>query len=136
MTSTEIPENREPRREWLMVAGGVLVSAVVLWLGSGEPVLALAYAGGVGCLAAALMAALRQRGEPDTPELAAPDWSVTFAAIDRGTQAMAIIDRAGRLACANARFTDCFGIGTAPPRLGLDGAAQNTHSTASSARVT
>jgi len=47
-----------------------------------------------------------------------PDWSATVAAIDRGTQAMAIIDRAGRLACANARFADCFGIGTTPPRLG------------------
>lgn len=125
MTGTEIPESRESRRGWLMVAVGVLASAVVLWFVSREPVLALAYAGGVGCLAVALMAALRQRGEPDAPEFAAPDWSVTFAAIDRGTQAMAIIDRAGRLACANARFAECFGIGTAPPRLGLEGAAQN-----------
>ena len=114
----------KPWREWLAVTGGVLASALLLWLVSREPVLALAYAGGTGCLAAALFFALRQRGEAETAEFAAPDWSVTHAAIDRGTQAMAIIDRAGRLACANARFAECFGIGTAPPRLPIEAAQQ------------
>ena len=122
MTKIESPDSAAHRREWLLVAGGVVASAVLLWLVSHEPVLALAYAGGTACLAAALFFALGRRGEPDAPEFALPDWSVTHAAIDRGTEAMAIVDRAGRLACANARFAECFGIGTAPPRLGLEGA--------------
>ena len=113
-----------PWREWLALAGGVVASALLLWLVSSEPVLALAYAGGVGCLSAALFFALGQRGEPETAEFAAPDWSVTHAAIDRGNEAMAIIDRAGRLACANARFAECFGIGTAPPRLPIEAPQQ------------
>jgi two-component system cell cycle sensor histidine kinase/response regulator CckA len=116
-----------------MVIGGVLVSAALLWLVSREPVVALTYTGGVGCLAAALFFALRLRGEPDTPEFAAPDWSVTHAAIDRGTHAMAIIDRAGRLACANARFAECFGIAAAPPRLGLETAQREEVETAARA---
>jgi two-component system cell cycle sensor histidine kinase/response regulator CckA len=120
MTGTAIPERQVHWREWSLVAGGVLVSALVLWLVTGQPVLALAYAGGVACLALALSFALRPRGETEAGEFAAPDWSVTHAAIDRGPQAMAITDRAGRLACANARFAECFGIGSAPPRLALE----------------
>ena len=133
MTSPESPTRPLHWREWSMVIGGVLVSAALLWLVSREPVVALAYTGGVGCLAAALFFALRLRGEPDTPEFAAPDWSVTHAAIDRGTHAMAIIDRAGRLACANARFAECFGIAAAPPRLGLETAQREEVETAARA---
>ncbi|MEI6642195.1 MAG: response regulator [Novosphingobium sp.] len=110
-------------REWLLVAGGVAASAMVLWLALGQPVAAAAYAFGVACLAAALTFALRRQGTSEPAEFAAPDWSVTHAAIDRGEEATAIIDRAGRLACANARFVECFGTAAAPPRLGLDGAA-------------
>jgi two-component system cell cycle sensor histidine kinase/response regulator CckA len=110
-------------REWLLVAVGVVASALVLWLALGQPLAAAAYALGVACLAAALGFALRRRRTAEPAEFAAPDWSVTHAAIDRGEEATAIIDRAGRLACANARFADCFGTGSAPPRLGLEGAA-------------
>ncbi len=110
-------------RERFMVIGAVLASALVVWLASGQPVAALAYALGVGCLAIVLGYALRQREPAEVAEFAPPDWSVTHAAIDRGEEATAIIDRAGRLTCANARFADCFGIGTAPPRLGLDSAS-------------
>nr|WP_240481493.1 ATP-binding protein [Novosphingobium fuchskuhlense] len=111
-------------RERLLVALAVLTSALLLWLATGQPVMALAYAGGVGCLAIALDLALRQREPVETADFAPPDWSVTHAAIERGEDATAIIDRAGRLTCANAHFAECFGIGAAPPRLALD-SAQN-----------
>ncbi len=48
-----------------------------------------------------------------------PDWSVTVAAIEatpRNT-AIAITDRANRLVCANALYTDWFGVDHAPPNL-------------------
>ncbi|MFX9023806.1 hypothetical protein ABTN14_19480, partial [Acinetobacter baumannii] len=50
----------------------------------------------------------------------APDWSVTNAALEQDEAAVAIIDRAGRLVCANARFAEWLGPGAAPPRLPLD----------------
>ena len=113
----------QPRwRGALTVACAVLASALLLWLASGQVVAALAYAFGVGCLAIALSFAVRPREAAETSDFAPPDWSVTHAAIERGVEATAIIDRAGRLTCANARFAECFGIGEAPPRLGLEGA--------------
>lgn len=116
---------RESRwRERLTVAFAVLASALLLWLASGQAVTALAYALGVGCLAIALSFATRPREVAEANEFAPPDWSVTHAAIERGEEATAIIDRAGRLTCANARFAECFGIGAAPPRIsGLESAA-------------
>lgn len=117
-------------RERLAIGGGVLVSTLVLWLAFGQPVVALAYGLGVGCLAIALGYALRQREPGETAEFAAPDWSVTHAAIERGEEATAIVDRAGRLTCANARFGECFGIGAAPPRLALDGGGTEALETA------
>ncbi len=109
-------------RERVTVAFAVLASALLLWLASGQAVAALAYALGVGCLAIALSFATRPREAAEVSDFAPPDWSVTHAAIERGEEATAIIDRAGRLTCANARFAECFGIGAAPPRLGLEGA--------------
>jgi two-component system cell cycle sensor histidine kinase/response regulator CckA len=108
-------------RARLAVGGGIVASALVLWFASGQPVMALAYAMGLTCLALVLSFALRPQEASVPTEFAPPDWSVTHAAIDRGDDATAIIDRAGRLTCANARFAECFGIGTAPPRLGLEG---------------
>ncbi|WP_295528617.1 response regulator [Novosphingobium sp. Chol11] len=104
----------------LAIAGGAIASALLLWLVSGEPVLALAFVGGFVLLAGALYLALRQRPAERPAEFAEPDWSVTQAAINHEDAATAIIDRAGRLACANARFVAWFGIGAAPPRLPLD----------------
>ena len=106
-------------RERGLVALGVAASALVLWLATGQPIAALAYAMGVGCLALALGFGLRQREPAAAAEFAPPDWSVTHAAIERGDEATAIIDRAGRLTCANARFAECFGIGAGGRREAL-----------------
>jgi len=109
----------KPVREWLAIVAGVLVSAALLWLASGQPLVALAFVGGVACLGGALRLGLALRPEAEAVEAGPPDWSVTHSAINRPDQAIAITDRAGRLACANARFAEWFGVGAAPPRLKL-----------------
>jgi len=121
LTADAATANPSRWRERLTVALAVLASALLLWLASGQVVTALAYALGVGCLAIALAFAGRPREAAEVTDFAPPDWSVTHSAIERGAEATAIIDRAGRLTCANARFAECFGIGSAPPRLGLEG---------------
>jgi two-component system cell cycle sensor histidine kinase/response regulator CckA len=48
---------------------------------------------------------------------------VTVAAIERPGEAVAIVDRANRLVCANTVFSDWFGAGSAPPNLPLERAS-------------
>jgi two-component system cell cycle sensor histidine kinase/response regulator CckA len=105
-------------RDILLVSLALLGSvAALVWL-TGNPLVAIAFAGGVVVLAALIHGALALRPQPVAPDFAAPDWSVTHAAIEHGGQAVAITDRAGRLVCANARFDEWFGT-AAPPRLPL-----------------
>lgn len=106
-------------RDLVFVGLAVLASAALLGVLSRDAVLVAAYVLAMCILALALR--LAARFLPRTPEAtpAAPDWSVTFAAIERGDEGLAIIDRAGRLVCANTRFTQWFGH-AAPPRLSLD----------------
>ena len=116
----EMKQARVPAwRDGALGLAAVLGSAGLLWLVSGDGLLALAYALGLGVLVLALRMGLRFLPRQAEAELAAPDWSVTFAAIERPDEALAIVDRAGRLVCANSRFTQWFGHG-APPRLPLD----------------
>jgi two-component system cell cycle sensor histidine kinase/response regulator CckA len=108
-----------PVREVLLIALAVLASAGALWLVTGQPVVAAAFTGGVMVVALLVRLGFALRPEPELPEFASPDWSVTHAAIESDAQAVAITDRAGRLVCANSRFTEVFGS-SAPPRLALD----------------
>lgn len=110
------------RRDAAWVVSAALAGAALLWLLARDGVLAAAYL--VGLAALALLARLLVRFVPAraAAEPAAPDWSVTFAAIERPDEALAILDRAGRLACANSCFAQWFGH-VAPPRLPLDGPA-------------
>jgi two-component system cell cycle sensor histidine kinase/response regulator CckA len=105
----------------LLVALALVASvAVLVWL-TGNPLVAATFAGGVVVFAGVIHGALALRPVPVAPEFAAPDWSVTHAAIDGLDEAVAITDRAGRLVCANASFAQRFGT-AAPPRLPLDAA--------------
>jgi two-component system cell cycle sensor histidine kinase/response regulator CckA len=105
-------------RDTLLVSLALVVSAAALvWL-TGNALVAVAFAGGVAVLAGLIHGALALRGQPAAPDFAAPDWSVTHAAIEHTGQAVAITDRAGRLVCANGRFDEWFGT-AAPPRLPL-----------------
>ncbi len=102
------------------LAAALAVSALLIWLASGEAVAAIAFAGGLAVLLPAGLALSRMRPVPKAEELAPPDWSVTVAAIERPDEAVAVVDRANRLVCANTAFSDWFGAGTAPPNLPLD----------------
>ncbi|WP_432787963.1 ATP-binding protein [Novosphingobium rhizosphaerae] len=108
------------RRDAIAVAAAAALGALVLWLVAGDAVLALAYLVGLGALVLAARLVVRFVPQRADAALAAPDWSVTFTAIERPDEALAIIDRAGRLACANSRFAQWFGH-AAPPRVPLDG---------------
>ena len=107
----------------LLVAGlvGALgLSALLLWVATREPALVLSYAFGLVVLLIGAFAFERMRAEPSTLVEAAPDWTVTIAAIEQFGEAVAITDRANRLVCANSAFVDDFGIGAAPPSLPLE----------------
>jgi two-component system cell cycle sensor histidine kinase/response regulator CckA len=114
----EAPPTGGTLRDTLLVALALLASTVALvWL-TGNPLVAVAFAGGVVVLAAVVHGALGLRPRTLAPEFSAPDWSVTHAAIEHAPEGVAITDRAGRLVCANARFAEWFGT-MPPPRLPL-----------------
>jgi len=106
----------------LAVAAAVLASVGLIQYATDSPTVTLAFAGGLTVLglisfvAARTAARTQGDGEP-----AAPDWSVTVAAIEQPGQAVAITDRANRLVCANAAYELWFGSSHAPPRLPVDG---------------
>ena len=95
----------------LVVSAGVLYFATASWL------VALAFALGVGMLLGAVLVLDRMNGAPAPDQLAAPDWTVTVAAIERGGEAIAITDRANRMVCANSLFIESFGAAASPPAL-------------------
>lgn len=109
------------RADWLAVAGGLVASLAVLWFATREPLVVAGFGGGTLALGALGWALVRRKSPPREPDWALPDWSVTFAAIDGEQAAVAIIDRAGRLVCANAAYEAAFGVAAAPPRLPVDG---------------
>ena len=110
-----------PLREMVLVALLIAVSTAALYKVSGEAILALAYGAGVVVLGAIIHLSLALRPVPRSEEFAPPDWSVTHSAIANAHDAVAITDRAGRLVCANALFSEWFGT-AAPPRLPLGAA--------------
>ena len=113
-----------PATDWALLGAALAFTAVLIGLVSGELLVAAGYAAGVLAFAAAGRIVLRPRAAAAALDLAAPDWSVTQAAIDRPDAAVAITDRAGRLVCANAKFEAWFGGSVAPPRLPLEASAR------------
>ncbi len=112
-----------PARDSALVMLALVGSAVLLWLFSGSLLLASAFFAATVALGVIALVLARRPVAAPVQEFASPDWSVTHAAIEREDMAVAITDRAGRLACANSRFGDWFGIAAAPPRLPLDTAS-------------
>lgn len=106
------------------VVGLALATSVgLVWLVSGDGLLAAALAGALLVFAALAWSVSRRRVAETEIEFALPDWSVTVAAIDREDMAIALTDRAGRLTCANASYESWFGVGHDPARLPMGGAA-------------
>ncbi len=109
--------------DWQLVGAAFVASLALIWFVTEQPVLVAAFAGGVAVLGALARTVALRRPAERTAEFALPDWSVTVAAIERPDAAIAIIDRAGRMVCANARFEEWFGTSAAPPRLPVDEAS-------------
>ena len=108
------PALRTPSMPLLASVGAALVvSAAVLFLATFDWVLTAAYFAGLVVLLLGALVFERMGRRPEASELAAPDWSVTVAAIEgsaKGTgEAIAITDRANRRLCANSAFIAAFG---------------------------
>ncbi len=108
------------RGDWVLIGAGVLASLAVLWFVSGQALVVAGFGGGVLALGGLVRMLSAQPQAAAETEYALPDWSVTVAAIDRADTGIAIIDRAGRLVCANPRYESWFSAGHAPPRLPVD----------------
>ncbi|MDR2858696.1 MAG: PAS domain-containing protein [Novosphingobium sp.] len=115
-----------PRRgsaDWLPVAGAFLASLVLIWAITREPLVVAAYGAALAVLGGFICVVTLRRPAIEEADFGLPDWSVTITAIETPDSAVAIIDRAGRLVCANARYEEWFEAGNAPPRLPVDEAS-------------
>ncbi|TCD05423.1 response regulator [Erythrobacteraceae bacterium CFH 75059] len=97
----------------------LVCSVALVWLVAGSSLVAAAFGGASLVVVIIGLIIARWQEEGEVPAVAPPDWAVTVAAIEDPGQAVAIIDRANRLTCANRRFTDWFGEDATPPHLGL-----------------
>ncbi len=108
----------------LPILGGlgaaIAVSVALVWLTSGNAVTTAAFVGGLAVFLIAGVLLTRMRSPQAADQLASPDWSVTVAAIERPGEAVAIVDRANRLVCANTAYSNWFGADRAPPNLPLE----------------
>jgi two-component system, cell cycle sensor histidine kinase and response regulator CckA len=102
------------------LSAATLLSALILWLVTHNAVLVGALIAGMVCCWG-LAEYVRRTREPEAAATdLPPDWSVTRAVAEHDSAAVAITDRAGRLLCANERFSQYFDGLRAPPDLGLD----------------
>ena len=106
----------------LLVGVALVISAALVWLATQQAGAVAGFVGGSLVLGGAIMMLGRSRGASPDAELAEPDWSVTVAAIESDV-ATALVDRAGRLVCANSAFEASFGA-WAPPALPFGGDAE------------
>jgi len=106
-----------PATLMLGLGGALVISAAVLFAATQSWLVAITFVLGAGVLLGGVMLLDRLRAKPATDSIAASDWSVTVAAIERTGEAIAITDRANRMVCANSLFLDSFGVGAAPPAL-------------------
>ncbi len=102
------------------VAVALLLSAAAVFLVTADWGITAAYAAGLCVLLMGVFVFDQLSAKAAVTEIAAPDWSVTVAAIEAGGEAIAITDRANRMVCANSAFVEAFGASSAPPSLPLD----------------
>lgn len=116
-TTDEAGAGLPPVNLMLALGGAVVASAAVLFFATSSGLVALAFVLAAGVLLGGVVMLDRMRDAPEREGVAAPDWSVTVAAIERAGEAIAITDRANRMVCANIFFLDSFGASAAPPAL-------------------
>ena len=95
----------------LWVGGAMVGSLGLVWLATGQAMLTGVFGAGVLGLGAVVALGARRPVLAQEAGLAEADWSVTVAAIEQGRQgdAVAIVDRAGRMVCANSAYEAAFG---------------------------
>ena len=104
----------------IAIGTAFLLSTGLLWWLTHSLAVTATFALGVLVLGTCLAAAAMMTRPAQTDGLAAPDWSVTVAAIAQTGVAVAIVDRANRLTCANETYHQWFGVDAAPPNLPLE----------------
>jgi two-component system cell cycle sensor histidine kinase/response regulator CckA len=109
--------------DWSIVAGAIVASLALVWVITGQPLVVAVFGAGLIVLAAVAYVATIGRPVEKATDFAPPDWSVTVTAIEAPGIAIAVIDRAGRLVCANSRYEEWFGAAASPPRLPVDDAS-------------
>ncbi|QZD89448.1 response regulator [Qipengyuania aurantiaca] len=96
------------------------VSVGLVWLAADSSITALAYGGALIAIVLALLLAPRFRPAQAADGFQQPDWTVTAAAIQNRRRAVAVLDRANRLTCANDTYEKWFGGDLAPHELPFD----------------
>ena len=114
----------------LGVVAACIVSIGLVWLVGQQSVVALAYGGALIAILLMLLLAARLKTDPAETQMLQPDWSVTSAAIESRHRAIAIVDRANRLVCANSTYEGWFDGISAPYELAMDPASREAASEA------
>ena len=114
----------------LGVVAACIVSIGLVWLVGQQSVVALAYGGALIAILLMLLLAARLKTDPAETQMLQPDWSVTSAAIETRHRAIAIVDRANRLVCANSTYEGWFDGIAAPYELAMDPASREAASEA------
>ncbi|MCH2496661.1 MAG: response regulator [Erythrobacter sp.] len=114
----------------LGVVAACIISIGLVWLVGQQSVVALAYGGALIAILLMLLLAARLKTDPAETQMLQPDWSVTSAAIETRHRAIAIVDRANRLVCANSTYEGWFDGISAPYELAMDAASREAASEA------
>jgi two-component system cell cycle sensor histidine kinase/response regulator CckA len=104
----------------LGVAAAAAVSVALVWLSTPESAVALAYGGALVTVLLMLLVIARLKSPPAEAQIAQTDWSITSAAMENRRRAIAIIDRANRLVCANSSYEAWFESTAAPYDLAFE----------------
>ena len=104
----------------LGVAAAAAVSVALVWLSTPESAVALAYGGALVTVLLMLLVIARLKSPPAEAQIAQTDWSITSAAMENRRRAIAIIDRANRLVCANSSYEAWFESATPPYDLAFE----------------
>ena len=114
----------------LGVVAACIISIGLVWLVGQQSVVALAYGGALIAILLMLLLAARLKTDTAETQMLQPDWSVTSAAIETRHRAIAIVDRANRLVCANSTYEGWFDGISAPYELAMDPASREAASEA------
>ena len=114
----------------LGVVAACIISIGLVWLVGQQSVVALAYGGALIAILLMLLLAARLKTDPAETQMLQPDWSVTSAAIETRHRAIAIVDRANRLVCANSTYEGWFDGISSPYELAMDPASREAASEA------